>query len=93
MKKWIVDYWSDGKNSVEDWFKELEQEQLRSVLKKLACLKKLAMNSGCHTAKRSEKGYLSYEKGDMDIAFTMGSMPNKLSSCLRQVIKKAKIVI
>lgn len=38
MKKWIVDYWSDGKNSVENWFKELEQEHLRSVTKEISML-------------------------------------------------------
>jgi putative addiction module killer protein len=38
MKKWIIDYWSDGKNSVEAWFKQVEQAHLRSITKEIKML-------------------------------------------------------
>lgn len=70
MKKWIVDYWGDDKNSVEDWFQELEQEHLRSVTKEISMLEEVgnelrmphskALGEGVFELRERRYGYRIY---------------------------------
>lgn len=70
MKKWAVDYWSDGKKSVEDWFEELDQEHLRSITKEIKMLEEIgnelrmphskALGEGLFELRERRYGYRVY---------------------------------